>query len=435
MKLRAAMLTDVGVVRDHNEDAAHIDPKHQFFIVADGMGGHAAGEVASDMAVQTVRTTLEGARKEIAEFAESPDEAARKALIELLETSVRAAHRSVYERGSRESDKHGMGTTLEVVLMAGSEAFIAHVGDSRTYLVRENSAVQITTDHTVAEVLVIEGKLSAEEAQMSPLRTILVNAIGVAAEVGIEMVHVQLRDRDQLLLCSDGLHDYFPSEQELAERISSNQPTQALAELVELAKERGGHDNITGIIVDVDASHGNHQAEHSASTSAMDDIDGVTQDDDVTVNDHFAVADTMPVEANLSIPGLRFSSVNEGDEDEDDEDDDDLDHRTTQPIEVVSAEDAALLSGANPDGDNHADAATGAAAEVGKRGDAKGKDPGIGPGRSSDGSDGDSADAAETANASASDSDAKAESGKKGNGRDRQSSGGGKRGGKRKPSS
>ncbi|MCG8416458.1 MAG: protein phosphatase 2C domain-containing protein [Proteobacteria bacterium] len=251
VQLRAAMQTDVGVVRDRNEDAAHVDPKHCFFIVADGMGGHAAGEVASAMAVDQVREALERARDEISAFSDTPDEDKRKALVKVLEQAVRTAHQSVYERGSRETDKQGMGTTLDVVLVAGHEAFVAHVGDSRTYLIREGKANQITTDHTVAEVLVIEGKLSLEEAQISPLRTILVNAIGVAQEVGIEMAHVQLRKGDQLLLCSDGLHDYFPVDQELADQLNKNSPVDALAELVAMAKERGGHDNITGIVIDI----------------------------------------------------------------------------------------------------------------------------------------------------------------------------------------
>lgn len=253
--LEAAVLTDVGVVRDHNEDSAHVDPENQFFIVADGMGGHAAGEVASAMAVDRVRQALEADRDVINAFAAKPSDDGRKKLVALLETSVRDAHKAVYDRGVRETDKHGMGTTLDVVVVAGPEAFVAHVGDSRTYLIRDTRAAQITTDHTVAEVLVIEGKLSLEEAQISPLRTILVNAIGVAADVGIEMAHVQLRQDDHLLLCSDGLHDYFPMEQELADCISKIAPTESIAELVTQAKERGGHDNITGIVVRVVECH------------------------------------------------------------------------------------------------------------------------------------------------------------------------------------
>src|SRR5207237_5158550 len=135
-----------------------------------------------------------------------------------------------------EQDKEGMGSTLDVVLVGGAEGFVAHGGDSCTYLVRDAKSSQITTDHTVAEVLVIEGKLTIEEAQVSPLRTILVNAIGVSADVGVEMAHLQLRIGDRLLLCSDGLHDYFVAENEIAEKLSEGDPGKALAELVEMGQ-------------------------------------------------------------------------------------------------------------------------------------------------------------------------------------------------------
>lgn len=354
MTLRAAMRTDVGVVREHNEDSAHVDSAYRFFIVADGMGGHAAGEVASAMAVQTVRETLEQAGQEIASFAGQPDEEGRKELVTLLETAVRAAHRAVFERGSRETDKQGMGTTLEVVLVAGSEAFIAHVGDSRTYLLRESRAVQITTDHTVAEVLVLEGKLSVEEAQMSPLRTILVNAIGVAPDVGIEMAHVQLHEGDQLLLCSDGLHDYFPAEQELADRLGSHAPDDALLELIELAKERGGHDNITGIVVHVvggaaPASAGQSSAQPSSVPEVV--LEELSDGVPAPVEDQTeAEADTLPVDVDddtLKPPASRVKVAPERAKTEEPEkisagevadratDDDDDAHRATQPMKVV----------------------------------------------------------------------------------------------------
>ena len=185
--LEAWLVTDVGMVREHNEDSAYMEATKGFFIVADGMGGHAAGEVASAMAVDTVRQTLEGARVEIEAFKKAPTDAGRRGIVQLLQNAVLGAHQAVYQRGQAEADKAGMGTTLDVVLVAGPEAFVAHVGDSRTYLIRDGKPSQITTDHTVAEVLVIEGKLTIEEAQVSPLRTILVNAIGVSADVGVEM--------------------------------------------------------------------------------------------------------------------------------------------------------------------------------------------------------------------------------------------------------
>lgn len=251
VKLEAWLVTDVGVVREHNEDSAHMEPANGFFIVADGMGGHAAGEVASAMAVETVRKTLEAARKEIESFQRAPTDAGRRGIVQLLQSAVLSAHQAVFQRGQHEADKAGMGTTLDVVLIAGPEAFVAHVGDSRTYLVRDGRSSQITTDHTVAEVLVIEGKLTIEEAQVSPLRTILVNAIGVSADVGVEMAHVTLKRGDRLLLCSDGLHDYFPMEEEIAQKLSTDAPGDALKDMVELAKTRGGHDNITGVAVRV----------------------------------------------------------------------------------------------------------------------------------------------------------------------------------------
>src|SRR5262249_42833305 len=138
--LEAWLVTDVGVVRDHNEDSAYMDPAQGFFIVADGMGGHAAGEVASAMAVETVKKTLEGAKSEIDSFKKAPTDAGRRQLVQLLQNAVLQAHQAVFQRGQAESDKAGMGTTLDVVLVAGGEAFVAHVGDSRTYLVREGKS-------------------------------------------------------------------------------------------------------------------------------------------------------------------------------------------------------------------------------------------------------------------------------------------------------
>jgi serine/threonine protein phosphatase PrpC len=249
--LEAWLVTDIGVVREHNEDSAYMEPSKGFFIVADGMGGHAAGEVASAMAVDTVRKSLESSRTEIDTFTRAPTDTGRRAIVQLLQSAVLSAHQAVFQRGQHEADKAGMGTTLDVVLIAGPEAFVAHVGDSRTYLIRDGRSSQITTDHTVAEVLVIEGKLTIEEAQVSPLRTILVNAIGVSADVGVEMAHVTLRRGDRLLLCSDGLHDYFPVEEEIAQKLSTDTPGDALKDMVELAKTRGGHDNITGVAVQI----------------------------------------------------------------------------------------------------------------------------------------------------------------------------------------
>jgi serine/threonine protein phosphatase PrpC len=319
--LEAWLVTDVGVVREHNEDAAYMEPANGFFIVADGMGGHAAGEVASAMAVDTVRKTLEAARPKIDSFKRAPTDAGRRDLVQLLQSAVLSAHQAVFQRGQLEADKAGMGTTLDVVLIAGPEAFVAHVGDSRTYLVRDGRSSQITTDHTVAEVLVIEGKLTIEEAQVSPLRTILVNAIGVSADVGVEMAHVTLKRGDRMLLCSDGLHDYFPAEEEIAQKLSADAPGDALKDMVELAKTRGGHDNITGVAVQV--------TEVIEAVPAQLDAD-LTQPVDVPGINPFA-SDEPTETAVIDAPGIggKMTPMTPGE------------LRSTQPMRVLEDESAA----------------------------------------------------------------------------------------------
>src|SRR5262245_41382946 len=296
-KVSASLRTDIGVVREHNEDSAYADPGGTYFIVADGMGGHAAGEVASAMAVDEIKRSLETARPQIEAFAQAPGDEGRQALVQVLEEAVRRAHQAVFERGGRETDKKGMGTTLDVLLVADGEAFVAHVGDSRTYLLRGGGAAQVTTDHTVAEVLVIEGKLSPEEARLSPLRTILVNAIGVSADVGVELAHLKLRREDKLLLCSDGLHDYFPLDAELAEVLREQSGEPGLHRLVELAKERGGHDNITGLLVEIVEGNPTVQEEEEEARRSAESLrqQQSSKDEAAVPKEILAAEPTMPV--------------------------------------------------------------------------------------------------------------------------------------------
>lgn len=276
---KSAMLTDIGMVREHNEDSAFIDNDKGVFVVADGMGGHAAGEVASQMAVQEIKKALLEDREAIDAFTTNPTKANREEVVALIEASVRTAHKMVYETGQNDPSKQGMGTTLDILVLAGTEAFVAHVGDSRTYLIRNKNAVPMTMDHTVAEVLVVEGKLTKEEAAKSPLRTVLVNAIGVASEVGVEMTHLPVRKGDKFLVCSDGLYDYFPQNNEIYSVCSESTPDEALGKFIEGAKKRGGHDNITGVIVEVtDAPNSadfsenvNHDVTESRSTIKISD--------------------------------------------------------------------------------------------------------------------------------------------------------------------
>jgi protein phosphatase len=244
------MRSAVGLVRAHNEDAAHIDSGYRFFVVADGMGGENAGEIASSLAVDAVRASLEPAGDILRRIEDSDDPVDHLVIRMLLERAMRAANGAVVEHSRRDPDTHGMGTTLDVVLILGDEAFVAHVGDSRTYLVRDGAATLQTRDHTVAQVMQRAGTLSPEEAEVSPLRSVLSNAIGCAAELAIDHIYLRLRPGDRLLVCTDGLYDYFDGD-ELARWLTCTSGDAALAGLIEQACARGGRDNLTGIVVEV----------------------------------------------------------------------------------------------------------------------------------------------------------------------------------------
>ena len=252
---RVAMRTDLGAVRKSNEDAAYVDLERRFFVIADGMGGHRAGDVASNMAVNAVREILEAAKGELDTFAAAPSDDGRAWLRALLERAMRVANEDLFERSRRERDKHGMGTTLDVVLVLAGEAFVTHAGDSRTYLVRQGMAIQTTVDHTVAAAMVRAGVMTAEDAEQSPMRSVLSNAVGTSEHVHVDHVHLELEPGDRLLLCSDGLYDYF-APRELVSWVTDVPGDRALAALIAQARARGGRENITGIVVEISSPPG-----------------------------------------------------------------------------------------------------------------------------------------------------------------------------------
>jgi serine/threonine protein phosphatase PrpC len=254
LRVRAGMRTDVGVERANNEDSAFVDDGGRYAVLADGMGGAGAGEIASAIAVEEVRAALDGSADTFAAFDGEPSETGRDAVRAAIEQAVLHAHEAVAARAKAEPDKHGMGTTLDLVVVAGGEAFISHVGDGRTYLIRDGKALQITADHTVAAALQRAGALSDAEAANSPLRTVLASAIGLPKMFKVDHGHLELLAGDRLLICTDGLHGYFEDD-DLAHRLSIAELGAALAGLIEDAKARGGKDNITGIVLDVFSTH------------------------------------------------------------------------------------------------------------------------------------------------------------------------------------
>jgi serine/threonine protein phosphatase PrpC len=232
--------TDVGRQRERNEDA--LLALTRVFAVADGMGGHRAGEVASATALEPL------AALDTADLGD--EDAARTALVE----AVLAANRAVASRAQDEPDLEGMGTTLTAVLVHDGLAHVAHVGDSRAYLWRGGALPQLTDDHTLVQALVDQGRITADQARVHHSRSVITRAIGVGAEVEVDVLAVPLAPGDRLLLCSDGLSGVV-DDGAIAEVLAAHADGDAAtAALVEAANAGGGPDNITVLLVDARAS-------------------------------------------------------------------------------------------------------------------------------------------------------------------------------------
>ena len=237
--MRVGYGTDAGRVRPINEDCLWADDK--LLVLADGMGGHQAGEVASRLAVESV----------VAHFQdhEAPADREKSSVaMDLVRASVRAANALVYSKSLQAPELKGMGTTLTVALLVNGEAVLGHVGDSRAYLVQPESIVQLTEDHSVVWELMRSGSLSSQEAHVHPYRNMLTRALGTAMTVEVDTVRLRLKPTDGLLLCSDGLTGVL-SDEEIHAIISSNSDPQAAVDaLIEQANARGAPDNVSAIL-------------------------------------------------------------------------------------------------------------------------------------------------------------------------------------------
>jgi PPM family protein phosphatase len=245
-----ASATDVGLVRQNNEDRLLCCPELALFGLADGMGGHAAGEVAAQIAVDTVRAELlrTPATAILNGYVADPNIEARREVFALLRRVTEAAHHAVLEARRKEPSYEGMGTTLDFVLLAHSRAFFAHAGDSRAYLVRPTATVQLTQDHALYETLRAAGTPTPPR---KPRRNPLVNAIGLAATVSVDTLFVDLARGDRILLCTDGVHNAIDSEASLSRFCGKGSPEEVAAGLIKHARDRGGHDNASVIVLDI----------------------------------------------------------------------------------------------------------------------------------------------------------------------------------------
>jgi PPM family protein phosphatase len=250
MKVTYQALTDVGRKRKGNEDSLFVNPEQKLFVVADGMGGHAAGEIASRIAVDSINefVCLTGGDEEIT-WPFGLDETISYDG-NRLKTAVRFANKKVLEATKEKSEYEGMATTVCAVLVDDQVANLAHVGDSRVYLFRDGQLSQLTSDHSWVNEQIQSGVISAEQARTHPLRNVVTRALGGKADLQVDMQTHDFQTGDVLLLCSDGLTTMIPDD-EIARvmREGSGDIEATAQELVDAANAKGGEDNITVVLL------------------------------------------------------------------------------------------------------------------------------------------------------------------------------------------
>jgi serine/threonine protein phosphatase PrpC len=244
-------LTDVGRKRQGNEDSFAVDAAHGVFIVADGMGGHNAGEVASARAIEVVQAYLLEHFEVMQNLAENPNPQNSQIAQGLIEQAVQAACADIYKTAQADATKRGMGTTFAGLFVAGDKAIIGHVGDSRVYQYRQGQAYRLTEDHTLISAQLKAGTITKSEAQKSPYRNVITRAVGIQESVQVDTLVLDIMPGDLFMLCSDGLHGYITGDDEATTLLGAAAWDQLPKKLIDLANNRGGKDNITVIVVGV----------------------------------------------------------------------------------------------------------------------------------------------------------------------------------------
>jgi serine/threonine protein phosphatase PrpC len=248
VRIASGGVTDVGRVRSNNEDCYKIVEPLNLFVLSDGMGGEAHGEIASAMAVETVVKHCLDLEANPAAQVIGPTQPNWSARTKRLSTAVHLANRKIFKSAEKNPDQHGMGATLTAVWIDDAKLSIAHVGDSRAYLLRGGSLLQLTRDHSLVAEQVRRGILTAAEAEESDMQSVLLRALGAQAEIEVDAEEHTLFPRDAVLLCSDGLTRVV-TEPEIAGTLQAEtDPAKAAEKLAALANERGGPDNITVVI-------------------------------------------------------------------------------------------------------------------------------------------------------------------------------------------
>ncbi len=275
MDLNYWAATDVGRKRSDNEDNFLIDRKLRLFVVADGMGGHASGEIASAVAVQTVREVV-SSEAELFENPRDDDVAWHLEVCILLEHAVHTACERIWNKALQEPEKRGMGTTLVVLLIAGTRGYIAYVADSRLYLVRGEVTYQLTEDHSLMNELIRRGKVRADEFEDSPYanyKNAMTRAVGPTETVEVDTLDFDMVPGDAFLLCTDGLYEYLEDD-DISKLLTLPDVEEVPGRLIDIANRRGGKDNITAIVVQV-ARDGSAEAAAAELNHTLDVLRGV----------------------------------------------------------------------------------------------------------------------------------------------------------------
>ena len=254
MQLASSGLTDVGLVRTNNEDSYRILEPLNLFVLSDGMGGEAHGEIASALAVETiVKHCMDSAdNPEVTLHGESKQKWSEKT--RQLESAVHLANEKIFQSAKENPEQRGMGATVTAAWVDGTRLSIAHVGDSRAYILRSGNLQQLTKDHSLVAEQVRRGILTPVEAERSEMQSVLLRALGAQPEIEVDADEHVLFPRDILLLCSDGLTRMVTDPEIAGTLQAETDPEKAARRLVDLAKESGGQDNITVIVSRVGAN-------------------------------------------------------------------------------------------------------------------------------------------------------------------------------------
>ncbi len=235
MEIEIGNLTDVGRKRSHNEDYYgffETAPGEVLALVADGMGGHASGEIASRMAVDMIHEIYSKERKE-------------KNILEALKSAFQITNFTIFQKSLEQERLQGMGTTATALVLKDNQAFVGHMGDSRVYLLRHSTVSQLTKDHSLVERMVDQGLLSREEAGHHPQKNVIYKTLGVNRDDELDLLGpIPVSVEDIFVLCTDGLTNHV-ADQEILEVVNKESPQRACENLIQLANQRGGHDNIT----------------------------------------------------------------------------------------------------------------------------------------------------------------------------------------------